>query len=170
MKSILLPLALLFASAAHAELPQISDAFINQPPPGAPVAAGYFTINNTASEALIITGASTDQGGEIEVHLSEIIDDVATMSEQESITIEPGEQLEFRHGSYHLMLMGMSDILKPGSEVAVSLETNQGEVQFNMPVMAPGSSHDGMKNMKESMDDAGTAMEGMKHEGDAAAQ
>jgi len=65
------------------------------------VAGGYFSINNTANEALIITGARSDQTGKVEVHLSEIINDVATMSEQESVTIEAGEQLEFRHGSYH---------------------------------------------------------------------
>ena len=163
MKPILSTLAMLLATAVHAELPQISDARINQPPPGAPVAAGYFTINNIAAEALVITGASSDQG-EIEVHLSEIVDDVATMSEQESITIEPGEKLEFRHGSYHLMLTGMSNVLNPDVEVTVTLETNQGDVQINMPVVAPGG-HGGMKDMKKPMDDAGVKMEGMKHEG-----
>ncbi|MEE9321987.1 MAG: copper chaperone PCu(A)C [Granulosicoccus sp.] len=130
----------LFSLTALAEMPMISDARINQPPPGTAVAAGFFTISNPGDEPLIITGASSDMIGKIEVHLTTVVDDVARMKEQMEVVIEPGASLKFEHGSYHLMLMRMDNALVAGDSIAISLDTNVGPVAINMPVVKPGMS------------------------------
>lgn len=148
----LLVLSLCIASGrVLAELPQVSNARIVQPPPGARVAAGYFTITNTTDDALVITGASSRSVGKVELHLSFIENDVARMEQQASITVPAGESLEFRQGSYHLMMMGLSEPLISGTTVNVTLDTSAGSLPVQLPVISPDASnpmpamkHDGM--------------------------
>ena len=124
-------------SASFASPPEISDARIIQPPPGAKVAAAYFTIENTSDEPLVITGADSDDVPMVSIHLSVVIDDVAKMLEQESVTINAGDTLEFKHGSYHLMLMGLTEPLDSGSNLAFELQTNAGTLPIQIPVLSP---------------------------------
>lgn len=123
------------STIASAELPQISDARIIQPPPGARVAAAYFTIHNNDTTPLTITGASSEEITNISLHLSSVVNDVARMEEQASITIEPGESLEFKQGSYHLMLMGIRDALTAGNDLPVVLDTSAGALPVMIPIM-----------------------------------
>ena len=134
---------------SYAELPQISKARIIQPPPGAKVAAAYFTVNNPGDEALVINSASSDSIPKVSIHLSKVVDDVAKMLEQESVTVEAGESLEFKHGSYHLMLMGLKAPLEPGTSVSFELNTNQGVLSVQIPIITPDEAS---KSMNHSMD------------------
>lgn len=152
--------ALLTLGTAHAELPVIKDARIIQPPPGSKVAAAYFTISNTADEPLIITGASSEVIPMVEVHLSFVENDVAKMEEQESVTVEAGDSLEFKHGSYHIMLMGLKESLSAGSDIPVVLETSAGSIDISVPVITPDAA-DSMKAHKTMKH------EGMEMKGDA---
>ena len=149
IKSMILSL-LLAAGAVHAEMPQVSEARIVQPPPGSPVAAGYMTIHNVTDEPLVITDASSDTISKVEVHLSVVENDVARMIRQTSVTIPAGETLQFKHGSYHVMLMGLTESLQPGDTVDITLETSAGPVPIIFPVL--------------TLDAAGS-MSGMQHEG-----
>lgn len=131
----------LVSTAAIAELPVVSDARIVQPPPGAPVAGGYLTINNPSEQALVLTSVSSEDVGAVELHLSEVIDDVATMTEQDEIVIPAGASLEFKHGSYHLMFMNLQSTLAPGDEIAVTIESSAGPIAVTLPVVPPGERH-----------------------------
>jgi|GEM_PF-2731170 len=84
---------LLLPSIALAELPVISDARIVQPPPGTPVAGGFFTVTNPGDEDLVLTSVSSEDIAKVELHLSAVIDDVATMKEQDEIVIPAGQTL-----------------------------------------------------------------------------
>ena len=129
--------ALLATTLAHAQAPEISSARIVQPPPGAKVAAAYFTVENTSETPLVITGASSSAAKKVEIHLSEVINDVATMTRQESITIEAGSSLDFKHGSYHLMLMGLNAPLSPGTMLTFEIDTSAGVLPIMIPVITP---------------------------------
>lgn len=137
MKKLLLGLTLL-GSSAFAELPTVANAHIPQPPPGAPVAGGYLTLNNPSDEALVLTGVSSDDVPRVEIHRSEIIDDVATMSKIDEILVEAGGAVELKHGSYHLMLMGLQEQLQPGDTITVTLESSAGPIDVVLTVTAPG--------------------------------
>ena len=139
-------------SVALAELPQISDARVVQPPPGSDVAAAYFTIRNTASEPLQITGVKSDIAKNVEVHLSFVENDVAKMEEQDSVTVEAGDSLDFKHGSYHVMFMGLNEELTAGNSFDLTLNTSAGDIDISVPIIsvddAMSMQHD--KNEKES--------------------
>ncbi len=128
----------LASPAAVAELPLISDARIIQPPPGAPVAGGYLTINNTSEDELVVNGASSEHIATVELHLSEVVDDVATMREMDQIVVPAGGTLEFKHGSYHLMLMGLDAPLQAGDDVQITIESSAGPIPVTLPVVRPG--------------------------------
>jgi len=150
-------LALCSIGQAMAELPLITEARIVQPPPGAKVAAAYFNISNVNDDALVITRASSTLIPQVGIHLSKTENDIAKMLEQESVTIDAGETLEFKHGSFHLMLMGLEDNLNPGSMIDITLETNSGNVTVHIPVVTPDEasslmshdSHGSSKKMKK---------------------
>ena len=139
-------------SVALAELPQISDARVVQPPPGSNVAAAYFTIRNTTSESLQITDANSDFAKKVEVHLSFVENDVAKMEKQDSVTVEAGDSLEFKHGSYHVMFMGLNKELTAGNSLDLTLNTSAGDIDISVPIIsvddAMSMQHD--KNDKES--------------------
>lgn len=162
MKTISLAVVLSasMATTAMAELPLVSDARIIQPPPGASVAAAYFTVKNPGTEPLVITDASGDIAKRVEVHLSFVENDVAKMQQQESVTVEPGESLEFTHGSFHVMLMGLNEKLVAGNSIDLQLTTSAGEIDISVPILSldQATTTGGMKH------EMGESMEGMEHE------
>lgn len=123
-------------SSLLAELPQISDARVMQPPPGANVAAAYFTISNPGAEPLDITDAQSDIAKRVEVHLSFVENDVAKMQKQASVTIDAGQSLEFKHGSYHVMFMGLHQDLIAGESLDLVLTTSAGDISVNVPIIS----------------------------------
>ncbi|MEE9335359.1 MAG: copper chaperone PCu(A)C [Granulosicoccaceae bacterium] len=128
------------SQAAFADLPMISNLQVMAHPPGASVTAGYLTINNISDEPLVVTGASSDAVTRIEMHESAIKNDVASMIKHEKLSIAAGETMELKHGGFHLMLMDLVSPLMLGSTLAVTLHTNQGDIQLSMPVVKPGMS------------------------------
>ena len=121
-----------------ADLPMISDMKVMAHPPGVSVTAGFLTINNISSEPLIVTGASSDAVTRIEMHESVIKGDVASMVKHEELSIAAGETFKLEHGGFHLMLMDLISPLMMGSALAVTLHTNQGDIELSMPVIKPG--------------------------------
>lgn len=132
----ILSIAMAVSGSVHAELPQISDARVVQPPPGAKVAAAYFTVSNPGDKPLAITDATSDIAKNVEVHLSLVENDVAKMQKQQSVTIPPGDSLEFRHGSYHVMFMGLNQNLLAGESFDLVLNTSAGDISVSVPIIS----------------------------------
>ncbi|MFT7212575.1 MAG: copper(I)-binding protein [Granulosicoccus sp.] len=174
IKGSLAAVLLTSLSLANAKPPEFSAALIIQPPPGAKVAAAYFTVRNNSSEPFEITGASSEAIEKVSIHLSTIVDDVAKMIHQDSVMIEAGSSLEFKHGSYHLMLIGLKAPLIPGSMLAFEIETSAGIVPIMIPIITPDEAssmkshsmnHDSMKMEKDpTAGDHGHSDEDIKHE------
>lgn len=138
MRKIILFLGLWSASIVAADLPKIIDPMVSATPPGAKVSAGYFTMINETETDITITGAYSPTISLVEIHLSSIKNDVASMEKQDSVSIEAGGTLAFTHGSYHLMLMELTEPLKENESVDIILSTSQGDMLIEMPVIKPG--------------------------------
>lgn len=145
-----------------AELPQVRDARVPAPPPGAPVAAAYMTLVNPGDEVLRVTGASSPDVPRVEMHRSSIVDEVARMERQEALEVPPGDELVLARGGLHLMLTGLSERLEPGDSVRLRLETSAGPLDLTLPV----EPIEGM-NGHGSADDGDAARHGgaMEHDG-----
>ncbi len=170
MRNLIIFLGLWSASVFATDFPMIIDPVVSATPPGAKVTAGYLTLVNESDKDIIINGAYSPTIAKVEIHLSRIKNDVASMEKLDSVTVKSGEKLEFKHGSYHLMLMELTGPLKENDLVDVILSTSIGDMLIEMPVKKPGMHTEGSSHGEMSKDDkakmAIESHENMKKDGD----
>src|SRR5699024_1098625 len=91
--------------------------------PGAPVAAGYFQLDNPGDTAITVVALSSPQFKRVHMHESLTGDDgTASMKPIDSVTVPAGQSLSFAPGGYHLMLFDAGQELAPGDEVTLQLQ------------------------------------------------
>jgi uncharacterized protein YcnI/copper(I)-binding protein len=119
------------------------DLFIEAPwsratPPGARVAAGFLKITNSGREADRLIGGSFELAKKLEVHEMTMSDNVMRMRQlAKGLEIKPGESVELRPSSYHLMLFDLARPLKAQEMVKGTLIFERaGTVQVEF-VVAP---------------------------------
>lgn len=139
MRKLLTLLCFISVVAKASDLPIIIDPVVNANPPGTSVTAGYMTLSNKTDADITITGASSPTVPKVEIHLSSMKDDVASMEKQDSVTVKAGESLVFEHGSYHLMLMDLTEPLKEEQMVDIIIESSAGDFLIEMPVKKIGA-------------------------------
>lgn len=118
IRNCLFALAFAFATtAAQAHEYELGSLKIGHPwaratPKGASVAGGYLKITNTGKEADRLVGGSAPFAGRFEIH--EMAHEGGVMKMRalpKGIEIKPGETLELKPGSYHLMFMELKSPL-----------------------------------------------------------
>ena len=172
MKTILFACFLaLAASAAGAQEFKAGSIEVDNPwsratPKGAKVAAGYLTIKNTGTDPDRLLSGTSAAAGKVEVHEMSMDKGVMKMRPVAGgLEIKPGETVELKPGSYHLMIMGLKQQIQQGKPFKASLNFEKAgpvEVEFN--VVAPGAPPPaaaaaaagnmpaGMQNMKDMKD------------------
>ncbi len=142
MSRALAVLALCLVVNAHAGTVLISDARIHASPPTIRVLAGYMHIKNVSASEQTITGMASTQFQSVEIHKTEIRDDVARMLKQESLTLQAGEEVLLEPGGMHLMFINPAANLKSGDQVDLTLTLHNGEtIPLTIDVINPGSAH-----------------------------
>jgi len=125
-------------AAAYAGSPVISDPWVRRVPPAARMTAGYLSISNPGTEPLVIVGVESPAFGSVELHGTIMTDGVASMREQEAVTVEPGDTVRFEPGGLHLMLMQPTDGVPTSGAVPMTLLLENGErIEFAAPVGSP---------------------------------
>ena len=157
MKSILLAAALaLVVSSASAHEYKAGSLEIKHPwaratPKGATVAGGYLKIVNTGNAADRLIGGSTPASGKFEIHEMSMDGGVMKMRAlPKGLEIKPGETVELKPGSYHLMFGGLKEPFEQGKRVKGTLQFEKaGTVEVEYAVEAiggtPGGGHDAHK-------------------------
>jgi copper(I)-binding protein len=120
---------------------QIGNPWTRATPKGATVAGGYMTISNTGSAPDRLVGGSAAVAGRFEVHNMTMEQDVAKMRPMGTgLEIKPGETVELKPGSFHVMLMGLKQPLEQGQKVKGTLEFEKaGKVEIEYAVEALGT-------------------------------
>jgi copper(I)-binding protein len=147
MKSVLIAaMFALIATAASAHDYKAGSLEIKHPwaratPKGAAVAAGYLTITNKGTEADRLVGGSTPVADKFEMHEMKMDNGVMKMRPQPNgIELKPGQTIEFKPGSYHLMFVGVKQPLEKGKRVKGTLEFEKaGKVDVEYAVEAIGA-------------------------------
>jgi len=115
------------AGAARANDYKVGALEIDNPwsravPRGATVAAGYMTIKNTGSEPDRLVGGSTPVAGKFEVHEMSMDKGVMKMRPlPEGLEIKPGETVELKPSSFHIMMTGLKQTIQKGKPFKASL-------------------------------------------------
>jgi periplasmic copper chaperone A len=151
MKSALLAAMLAFAataSQAHdykAGSLEIKHPWSRATPKGATVAGGYLSIVNTGSAPDRLIGGSVEGAGKFEVHEMSIDGGVMKMRQlPKGLEIKPGQTVELKPGSYHLMFIGLKQPFQQGKSVKGTLEFEKaGKIAVEYAVEAIGASPQG---------------------------
>ena len=129
----------------------VMNAKIQMPVKAAKVMAGYATLMNHGAQDKEVTAISSDAFQRIEMHKTEIENDVAKMRKQKSLLVMKNESLLLERGGLHLMLIQPVEELNTGDEVVVSFEFKDGSTQavsfiVDEPVSNTGDDHSGHGN------------------------
>ena len=122
------------AKAAAMAGMHLIDARIHAPAPGQPMSAGYFTLMNHGSEAVTLTGLTSDTVS-VQMHTTKVENNGTTMRPLNAITIAADDQIIFQPGGNHLMIRDLPSDLK---SIALVMQFEHGaslETTFNVLAM-----------------------------------
>jgi copper(I)-binding protein len=129
----------------------VSDPWSRATPKGASVAAGYMKIKNNGSTPDRLLEGSSDVASKFEVHEMKIENGVAKMRPVKGgLEIKPGETVELKPGSFHVMFVDLKKPLSAGDHFKGTLVFEKaGPVSIDYDVRAMGSERgDSMPGMK----------------------
>jgi copper(I)-binding protein len=102
---------------------EISNPWARATPKGAQVGGAYMTITNKGAEPDRLLGVATPVAGQTQVHQMTMDKGVMTMRPlANGLEIKPGETVELKPSSSHLMLMGLKEPLVLGQRLKATLE------------------------------------------------
>jgi periplasmic copper chaperone A len=137
---------------------EVSHTWARATPKGARVGAGYLTITNTSSAPDRLVGGSLAAADGFSVHEMTEVDGVSKMRPlADGLEIKPGQTVELKPGSYHLMFSDLKQPLAQGQHVKGTLvfaKAGTLDVEFDVQPIggASGSmSHDSMQGMHDHM-------------------
>jgi len=158
--AILLALCATLIAPAAAHEYNIGSLHIGHPwsratPKGATIGAGYLKITNNGTAPDRLLGGSSEAAKSFELHVMSMENGVMKMRPVEGgIEIKPGETVEFKPESYHVMFVGLKEPLVQGHRVKATLEfAKAGKVAVEFVVESVGA--------RQGNDDH--AMPGMPH-------
>lgn len=97
--------------------------------------AVYLTVQNYSETADALVGASTDVAEAVELHESELVNDVMQMQMLESVQLAPDMPVEFAPGGLHIMLVNLAQALEAGDTIEITLQfQNAPDIALNVPV------------------------------------
>ena len=103
------------------------------------VSAGYMTLRNDGTEADRLLEVSSDIAGEVQMHTSELKDNVMSMRQVEAIDVPAGGTVALEPGGFHLMILGLKRDLKAGDRVRLTLRfEHAGTVEVDAAVREAG--------------------------------
>ena len=98
----------------------------------------FFVIDNPTTDGDRLLSAASDVAQAVELHKTTMVDDVMTMAPQEYVEIPAGEQVIFKPGGLHVMLINLHDKLNVGDNFELTLNFEQaGEITLNVTVAQP---------------------------------
>jgi len=123
-------LALSLAAQAHdytlGEL-HIAHPWARTTVPGQPAGGAYLNIENRGKQSDTLLGATSPNAKSVEIHTMSMDGNVMKMREVDSIEIKPSEKITMTPGNgYHIMLIGLSQPLKSGDKIPLTLKFEKG--------------------------------------------
>lgn len=140
-----LVLAASMSATACADL-LLHDAWMGAVPPTSKVAAVYLVLENTGPAALELRRATSPDFPRVELHQSVHADGRVRMEARETLTLAPGERIDFSRTGHHFMIWFTGrPVPAPGETVRLALEVEGGTpLSVQAEVRRPGeaANHD----------------------------
>ncbi len=125
-KLALLFLSLIMMPVSHAAgIAKVTDAWVRLPPPGAQIAAAYFTIES--KQTLSLSSVTSPAAEVVEIHTMSMHNGMMEMRQLPALALEAGKPVKLEPGGLHLMLINPKQPLKEGDKVPMVLNFKQGK-------------------------------------------
>jgi len=120
---------------------EVGKPWMRATPKGAAVAGAYLTISNKGTAPDRLVGGSSAVAGRFEVHSMVMEQGVAKMRPVTGgLEIKPGETVELKPGSFHIMLLDLKGPVEKGQKVKGTLQFEKaGKVDIEYTVEAVGA-------------------------------
>ena len=129
---------------------RIHAPYVRLAPPGAAATGAFMRIENAGATDRQLIKAESPAAKTVELHTHLNEGGMMKMRAVPFIAIKAGGQTELEPGSYHVMLIGLTQPLKDGDQVAITLTFDDGSQQRisapARPIHAEAASHGGMKH------------------------
>jgi len=99
--------------------------------------AAYLLLHNHSANEDAVIGVSSDVATAVEIHLSQMkADGTMEMIKQETVPLPADGEVEFKPGSYHIMLIGLKRDLNKGDKITLTLHfKNHEDITLTVPVL-----------------------------------
>jgi periplasmic copper chaperone A len=131
----------------------IANPWARVAPKGAKTTAGYLTITNKGTTPDRLTCVSVAVAAKCEIHSMTMDGGVMQMRLMpDGLMIKPGETVEFKPGSFHLMFVDLNAPLEAGKTVKGTLKLDQaGTVDVEYALSPVGAKEAPMPGMQDGM-------------------
>ena len=115
----------LAATSVAADL-DISQPWVREAPPAAPVMAGYMHIRNSTADTVSVIAVSSPAFTRAELHRTVVENGIARMEPVGQLVIAAGESVVLEPGGLHLMLFEPLQALQEGDSVTLVVHRADG--------------------------------------------
>lgn len=122
----------------------VEDGWVRLMPPVAPNSAAYFTLKNQSKTAVDLVAVESDVAGVLELHTIVEEGGLRRMQQLQKVTVPAQGHIQFKPGSYHVMLIGLKQPLQENQKVPLTLRFASGEsLTVELKVQEPASEQNG---------------------------
>jgi copper(I)-binding protein len=107
----------------------VDDPYVRAVPPGQPNSAAFMTIMNNGETPVSVVSASSPAAKVVELHTHVHEDGMMKMRRIDKIDVPAGGSTALEPGGLHVMLIDLTQDLKPEDKVAITLEFSDGSTQ-----------------------------------------
>ena len=108
-QAVCLMLASTLSLSVLAEL-VVEEGYVRKPIPGRSMSAAFMTIRNAGTESFILTSATLEGAGSVEIHTHNHDEGVMRMRQLHELEINAGEAVTLEPGGLHLMIFGIKEL------------------------------------------------------------
>jgi len=133
--STLLMTAFFFVAGLYAQSVEVSGIYVREVPPNMPNSAAFMQLKNLTDTPLALVSAGSDAAKTVELHEHVNVDGMMQMRQIPKIDIPAQGTTMLQPGGLHVMLIGLTQKLKEGENVTITLNFSDGEsVTLDAPV------------------------------------
>lgn len=131
-------LLLAAGAAAQTDSVEVRDAWARATPGKADIGAAYLTLQSPVGDRL--TGLSTPVAGIAQLHTMTMEGGVMKMNRVAALDLPAGQKIKLEPGAMHIMLIGLTDRLRPGQSFPLTLTFEKaGQREVTVSVEKAGS-------------------------------
>jgi copper(I)-binding protein len=108
---------------------ELHDAWVRATPDSGATTAAYIRFVNGTADTVVVSHFTSDDARVVELHESSIDPTgEASMKMRDSLVVAPSHIVVMKPGGYHLMLIGTTHPLVPGSMVRIVMHLSNGAI------------------------------------------